>query len=127
MYNDDISFPYDKPLHHILSALVFLEHNPQYIKTGIEFPFDISDEGDIYGLEIGLMRNEKKAQDEVYFVFNHLAGEEYLGATDVFNWMICASKGDRMLAFSHDDHTITEGAFSLGWGGLHLRAKRIYK
>ncbi len=127
LYDQDLSVEHAKPLHHILSALIFFEHHPEYLKTGVELPFDISDEGDIYGLEIGLIPNKRKAQDEVYFVFNHLAGKEYISSTDVFNWMICAGEGDRMLAFSHDDHTITEGSFSLGWGGLHLRAQRIDK
>lgn len=63
----------------------------------------------------------------MYFSFFHVAGEEILEPTDAFNWMICAGKGARMLAYSHEDNKITEGAFSLGWGGLHLRAKRIYK
>lgn len=126
LFDKTFAFEYDKPLHHVLSSLIFLEHHPEYIKTGAKLPFDITDEGDFYHQEIGVISNEKKAQDEVYFTFHHTAGKEYLTSTDVFNWMICAGEGTRMLAFSKHDHTITEGSFSLGWGGLHLKAKRIY-
>lgn len=127
LYNKDLSFSYDRPLHHILTSLVFFEHHPEYIKTGIELPFDITDEGDIYQEKIDVVSNYRKAQDEVYFSLNHIAGKEYISKTDVFNWMICAGEGNRMLAFSHDDHKISEGYFSLGWGGLNLRAKRVKK
>lgn len=116
-----------EPVHHILTTLIYLQHYPEYRCTGYDFPFLISDEGDLYHLEIDVENNDKKGQDEVYFSFLHVGGEEILDPTDVFNWMICAGKGARMLAYSHEDNTITEGAFSLGWGGLYLRAKRVYK
>ena len=86
----------------------------------------ITDEGDLYHPAIEVMANDKKQQNDVYFTLSHVAGKEILEPTDVFNWMICAGKGTKMLSYSYADNTITEGAFSLGWG-LHLRAKRIYK
>ncbi len=116
-----------KPVHHILSMLIYMQHYPEYMQTAHKFPFLITDEGDVYHPEISVVKNDNKRQDEIYFSFLHVAGEEILEPTDVFNWMICAGRGNRMLAYSYDDHKITEGAFSLGWGGLHLRAKRIYK
>lgn len=115
-----------KPVHHVLSFLIYLQHNPDEMKTGQRFPFLITDEGDLYHPEITVVSNEKKQQDDIYFSLLHVAGEEILEPTDVFNWMICAGKGSKMLSYSHKDNKITEGAFSLGWG-LHLRAKRIYK
>jgi len=114
-----------EPVHHILSALIYMQHYPENRHTGFDFPFLITDEGDLYHIEIDVKQNDKKMQDEVYFSFLHLAGQEILEPTDVFNWMICAGKGTRMLAYSHIDNKITEGMFSLGWGGLHLRAKRV--
>lgn len=116
-----------EPVHHILSTLVYLQHYPDQRETGYDLPFLITDEGDLYHVDISVEKNDEKMQDEVYFSFDHVAGEEILDPTDVFNWMICAGKGTRMLAYSHIDNTISEGAFSLGWGGLYLRAKRIYK
>ena len=115
-----------KPVHHILSFLVYLQHYPDKMKNGQSFPFLITDEGDLYHPEITIVPNEKKQQDDIYFSLLHVAGEEILEPTDVFNWLICAGKGSKMLSYSHKDNTITEGAFSLGWG-LYLRAKRIYK
>jgi hypothetical protein len=115
-----------KPVHHILTSLIYLQHYPENIRTGYEFPYLLTDEGDLYKHEIRVEKNKNKMQDEVYVKMTHLKGEEILEPTDVFNWMICAGKGNKMLAYSFKDHTITEGAFSLGWG-LHLRAKRIYK
>lgn len=114
-----------KPVHHVLSFLIYLQHYPDKMKDGQEFPFLITDEGDLYHPEINIISNESKEQDDVYFSLKHVAGEEILEPTDVFNWMICAGKGTKMLSYSRRDNTITEGAFSLGWG-LHLRAKRIY-
>ena len=114
-------------VHHILSMLVYLQHYPEKRRTGYDFPFLITDEGDLYHIDIRVDKNEEKKQDEVYFTFFHVAGEELLDPTDAFNWMICAGKGKRMLAYSHEDNTIIEGEFSLGWGGLNLRAKRTYK
>lgn len=115
-----------KPVHHVLSFLIYLQHYPDEIKSGQRFPFLITDEGDLYYPEITVVSNEKKQQNDIYFSLLHVAGEEILEPTDVFNWMICAGKGTKMLAYSYEDNTITEGAFSVGWG-LHLRAKRIYK
>lgn len=115
-----------EPVHHILSALVYLQHYPEHIQTGYRFPFLITDEGDLYRTEISVSLNEKKAQKDVTFGFEHVAGKEILEPTDVFNWMICAGKGARTLSYSLEDHRITEGAFSLGWG-LNLRAKRVYR
>lgn len=125
-YDDGKYVKHRGPLHHVLSSLVYLEHHPEAIKSAYELPYLISDEGDIYHKQIKVVRNEYKNQDEVYFEVEHVSGEEYLHATDCFNWMICAGEGTRMLAYSLDDHKISEGAFSLGWG-LHLRAKRIKK
>ena len=128
-YNQEYSRRYEYPLHHILTALVFFQHHPEYMKTDIDLPFHVSDEGKIHDMQIGVMKNERKAQDEVYFSFNYLEGESALKGigTDVFNWAIYSTEGSRMLAYSHEDHRITEGAFSVGWGGLYLRAKRINK
>ncbi len=115
-----------KPVHHVLSFLSYLQHYPDKLIDGQKFPFLITDEGDLYHPEISISPNENKQQVDVYFKLTHVAGEEILEPTDVFNWMICAGKGTKMLSYSYADNTITEGAFSLGWG-LHLRAKRIYK
>ena len=115
------------PVHHILTGLIYFQHYPEHRHSGFDIPFLISDEGDLYHLDIDVIKNNKKHQDEVYFSFFHVDGEEILDPTDVFNWMICEGKGTRMLAYSHEDNKITEGMFSLGWGGLHLRAKRVYK
>lgn len=115
------------PVHHILTSLIYFQHYPEHRYSGFDIPYLISDEGDLYHLDIDVEKNDKKRQDEVYFSFFHVDGEEILDPTDVFNWMICAGKGTRMLAYSYDDDKITEGAFSLGWGGLHLRAKRVCK
>jgi len=113
-----------KPVHHVLSFLIYLQRYPNEMKTGQSFPFLITDEGDLYQLELKVFSNENKQQDDVYFILTHVAGEEILEPTDAFNWMICAGKGTKMLSYSYADNTITEGAFSLGWG-LHLRAKRM--
>lgn len=132
IYNNEIHYStshtlkISKPVHHVLSSLIYLQHHPENIRTGYEFPYLITDEGDLYKHEIRVEKNENKMQDEVYFKTTHLKGEELLEPTDVFNWMICAGKGTKMLSYSHKDNTITEGAFFLGWG-LHLRAKRVYK
>ncbi len=127
IYNNDHVQKHNKPLHHILTSLAFFEHHPEAIQSGYDLAFDISDEGDFYHQEIKVKYNERKAQDEIYFSFKHIGGKEYIKETDVFNWMICAGNGTRMLAYSRRDGKIIEGAFSLGWGGLHLRAKRIIK
>lgn len=132
IYNDTIHYSgfhvleTPKPVHHVLSFLIYLQHYPDKIKSGQRFPFFITDEGDLYHPEITVQPNGKKQQDDIYFSLVHVAGEEILEPTDVFNWMICAGKGTKMLSYSYEDNTITEGAFSLGWG-LHLRAKRVYK
>lgn len=126
-YSSGDNLAISRPVHHVLSSLSYLMHHPQYIRTGYEFPYDISDEGDLYDIAIRVEKNDELAQDEVYFTTTHIKGHELLEPTDVFNWMICAGKDTKMLAFSYKDHTITEGAFSIGFGGLHLRAKRIYK
>jgi hypothetical protein len=123
-YDDNLSVKHKGPFHHVLSSLVYLEHHPDAIKSDYEFPYLITDEGDMYKKYIYVKRNAVKHQDEVYFKLEHVAGEEYLHETDVFNWMICAGEGTRMMAYSLDDHKITEGAFYLAWG-LHLRAKRV--
>ncbi len=132
IYNNEIHYSTSqilkipKPVHHVLTSLIYLQHYPENIRTGYEFPYLLTDEGDLYKHEIRVEKNENKMQDEVHFTTIHLKGEEILEPTDVFNWMICAGKGNKMLAYSFQDHKITEGVFSLGWG-LHLRAKRIYK
>jgi hypothetical protein len=132
IYNNEIHYSTShtlkipKSVHHVLSSLIYLQHYPENIRTGYDFPYLLTDEGDLYKHEIRVEKNENKMQDEVYFTTTHLKGEELLEPTDVFNWMICAGKGNKMLAYSFQDHTIVEGAFSLGWG-LHLRAKRVYK
>jgi hypothetical protein len=133
IYDGTIHYPeshtlgVSEPVHHILSALVYLQHYPEQRTSNYDLPFLITDEGDLYQVDIKVEKNYEKMQDEVFFSFEHVAGEEILDPTDVFNWMICAGKGTRMLAYSHADNTITEGAFSLGFGGLHLRAQRVYK
>ena len=77
-----------KPVHHILSFLIYLQHYPDEIISGQRFPFLITDEGDLYHPEITVVSNEKKQQDDIYFSLLHVAGEEILEPTDVFNWMI---------------------------------------
>lgn len=114
------------PVHHVLSFLIYFQYHPEKIVSEAAFPFLISDEGELYHPEIRVEKNTKKMQNEVYFTLFKVAGVEVLEPTDVFNWMICAGEGERMLAYSMDDNTITEGAFSLGWR-LNLRAKRVYK
>ncbi|MBW6457737.1 MAG: hypothetical protein K0B52_01100 [FCB group bacterium] len=111
------------PLHHVLSFLIYLQNHPEKLETGTCFPFQISDEGDLYQPYITVYVNKAKRQREVFFSFSKTGGREILEPTDVFNWMICSGKGDRMLAYSMDDNTIVEGVFSIGWG-LRLKAKR---
>lgn len=114
------------PVHHVLSFLIYLQYHPEKLVSEASFPFLISDEGELYHPEIRVEENMKKMQKEAYFTLYKVAGVEVLEPTDVFNWMICAGEGERMLAYSMEDNTITEGAFSLSWG-LHLRAKRTFK
>ncbi|MDD3095848.1 MAG: hypothetical protein WC372_05920 [Candidatus Neomarinimicrobiota bacterium] len=114
------------PLHHVLSFLIYLQYHPEKRVTGAPFNFLLSDEGELYHPEVRVAYNAAKDQDEVYFTLYKVAGVEVLEPTDVFNWMICAGSGERMMAYSRKDNKISEGFFALGWG-LHLRAKRVYK
>lgn len=114
------------PVHHVLSFLIYFQYHPGKIFSEAPFSFLISDEGELYHPEIRVEKNPEKMQNEIYFTLYKVAGVEVLEPTDVFNWMICAGEGERMLAYSMHDNTITEGAFSLG-RGLNLRAKRVYK
>jgi hypothetical protein len=130
--NDKIHYPgfleqkITTPVHHVLSFLIHLQHYPESLETGTCFPFQITDEGDLYQAYIQVRENDKKQQKEVYFTFSKTGGRKILDPTDVFNWMICSGKGERMLAYCMNSNTITEGFFSLGWG-LKLRAKRVYR
>ncbi len=115
-----------EPVHHVLSFLIYLQHYPQAAENGEDLPFLITDEGELHRPEISASLNEEKAQKELDFVFHKTAGREVLEPTDVFNWMICSGEGERMLAYSTEDHTIREGVFSLGWG-FRLKATRVDK
>ena len=122
-YHNFHVIPTPKPLHHALSFLLYFQHYPEAMKTGNRFSFLISDEGELYHPEISVTINEKKQQKEIQFFLLKVAGEELVEPTDVFNWMVCSPKVDRMLAYSLIDNTISEGYFTLGWG-FKLRAKR---
>jgi hypothetical protein len=122
-YTGSIEQTVISPLHHVLSFLIYLQYYPEKMETGTCFPFQISDEGDFYQPYITVSQNEVKGQREIFFSFSKTGGREVLEPTDVFNWMICSGKGERMLAYSMDDNTIVEGVFSIGWG-LRLKAKR---
>jgi len=114
------------PVHHILSFLVYLQEDPSVLEKEGEYPCLISDEGEILRPVLHTEENAGKDQKEVHFSFKKIAGREILEPTDVFNWMVCADNGERMLAYSNTDHKITEGRFSIGWG-LRLKAKRVMK
>ncbi|MFO7840757.1 MAG: hypothetical protein R6V48_01145 [Fidelibacterota bacterium] len=116
--------PAPAPVHHILSFLVYLQDNLSVPERDGEYPCLISDEGELLRPSLRVEENTDKDQKEVYFSFRKIAGKEVLEPTDVFNWMVCAGNGERMLAYSNSDNTITEGRFSIGWG-LRLRAKRV--
>ena len=113
-------------VHHVLSFLIYLQHYPASLETGTCFPFQITDEGELYQAYIRVRENQIKQQKEVYFTFSKTGGRKILDPTDAFNWMICSGTGERMLAYCMNDNTISEGFFSIGWG-LKLRAKRIYR
>jgi hypothetical protein len=111
------------PVHHVLSFLIYLQYHPEKLVSDAAFPFLISDEGELYHPEIRVELNHEMAQKEAYFTLYKVGGVEVLEPTDVFNWMICAGEGERMLAYSLADNRISEGIFSLSWG-LKLRARR---
>ncbi|MDZ7796072.1 MAG: hypothetical protein U5N56_03095 [Candidatus Marinimicrobia bacterium] len=111
------------PVHHVLSFLVYLQNTPSALEREGEYSCLISDEGELLRPSLRIEENADKNQKEVRFSFRKIGGKELLESTDVFNWMVCADNGERMLAYSNSDNTITEGRFSIGWG-LRLRARR---
>lgn len=125
-YPDASPMPSILPVHHVLSFLIYLQYYPEKRVSDAPFNFLLSDEGELYHPEIRVVDNAVKDQDEVYFTLYKVAGVEVLEPTDVFNWMICAGKGERMMAYSRKDNKISEGFFSLG-KGLNIRAKRVHQ
>jgi len=125
-YPDASPMPNILPVQHVLSFLIYLQYYPEKRISDAPFNFLLSDEGELYHPEIRVVYNAARDQDEVYFTLYKVAGVEVLEPTDVFNWMICVGKGERMMAYSRKDNKISEGFFSLGWG-LNLRAKRVHK
>lgn len=117
--------PVKKPVHHLLSFLIYLQAHPHICSGKNPLPdMLISDEGKLFKPAVHILRNDKKQQYEVYFMLSSVGGRELLPNTDIFNWKVCQGSAKRMAAYSYTDNSLTEAAFALGLG-INLKAKRI--